>query len=146
MEMNLNRLLDQPYLDLNNMNKPWVRNDFYGEYPPEDDEIDFLVEKTMESFLNSTEVISAFEYKGKWIDSNQSFLDLVHSPEINLLQIEELALYYLCHYKLESSDQETKEINFKDLNFWDKLGILNIFEYAKDRNVLTLWKMLLLRK
>lgn len=124
--MNISRLLDQPYLDLTGVKKPWIADDYYthaGYHSHIIPTLDFL-------FNPAETSVSAFLSKGQWINSNETFLSICQPI---MEQIESLMIHKLFLTKPSFNE------DFRSLSLQEKLDLVEIPDYLLDRNLRTLW-------
>ena len=143
--MKLNRLLDLPYIRIEDLgDKPW-------KFIMMDRPIPAVAATITFNVMGSTfPFITGFSNSGRDIDSPEKFIDFCTE---NLLDIEShiFDFIYFYHLKLQSvkegiSYEEGEKLKFKSLSWIEKSEVLGLSNYLQDRNLVELYELIAVAK
>ena len=130
-------MLNQPYLDLSHIRKPWAKGNLQDNHPWQ-----YLFFTAMDHlfYLEHT-FIPTFSFKGKLVTSKELFLDFVDE---HLFEIENNLLHDIYRFRLPIDWNDyirvAEVMEFNKLSRLEKIDFLNLSDYAKDYNLKDLWQ------
>ena len=128
--MNLNRLLNTPYLNLSEFpTKQWeISGEMWVSRP---DQETLLLTAILDSITPSEATLNPFQHENLIINSEESFQTLIDS----LIKELELVLFYDI-FKIRKREASMKA--FLEMSIPERSELLGLSNYPKDRNLKTL--------
>ena len=127
--MNLNRLLDQPYLDLSSLPEvDWVKGAFISYFGPEAR----LLLNFLSTYISNRQTL-CLSVDNQLIQSREDLENICFN---HLLEMETILLNEI--YASNADSQFNHDLKFNHLLLPEKLNLLGFQEYESNRNILFL--------